>query len=133
MRVLLLVTGLGQLALAIGSLVLPRLLRWREDTARLQPLTRQVFWVYAVYILGTNLCLGTLTTVAPDLLLDRSPLARLVAGYGGAYWGGRLLVQLVWYHGLAPAGRRYAVASVAFTLAFVLWTAVYGAVTFDLW
>jgi hypothetical protein len=133
MRFLLLVTGLGQLALALGSLLLPRLLRWREQTARLEPLTRAVFWVYAGYILGTNLCLGGVTTFAPDLLLDRSPLARLVAGYAFFYWGARLLIQCVWFRGLAPKGRGYALADLAVTLGFLLWTAVYGAVAFDLW
>lgn len=35
--------GLGQLALAAGSLALPRVLGWRTETAKLRPLTRHVF------------------------------------------------------------------------------------------
>ena len=130
---LLVFTGLGQLALALASLVLPHLLRWKEETARLQPLTARVFWVYAGYILGTNLCLGGLTAFAPQLLLDRSPLARAVAGYGAVYWGVRLIIQVVWFRGLAPEGRWYAIADLALMLAFALWSVCYGAVLFDLW
>jgi len=44
------VAGVGQLALIVASLAIPRVLRWREETAKLRPLTRQVFWTYAIYI-----------------------------------------------------------------------------------
>jgi len=130
---LLVLVGLGQIALALVSLMLPRILRWREETARLSPLTRRIFWVYAGYILGTNLCLGTLSAIAPQLLLDRSPLARLTSGYATAYWGVRLVIQFVWFRQVAPRGRGYALADLAVTLLFVLWTASYGAVLLDLW
>jgi hypothetical protein len=133
MHTLLLLTGLGQIALALASLFLPRVLGWRAQVARLAPLTGRVFWVYAAYILGTNLALGLLTVLAPQLLLDRSPLARFVAGYAGLYWGARLLIQLVWFRGVCPQGGWYAAADLAVTLAFALWTFSYGAVAFDLW
>lgn len=42
--------GVGQLVLIVASLAIPRVLHWKEDTARLRPLTRQVFWTYALYI-----------------------------------------------------------------------------------
>jgi len=133
MRALLVVTGLGQIALAIASLWLPRVLGWRAQTAALQPLTRRVFWVYAAYILGTNLCLGSLSAFAPALLLDRSPLARTVAAYATAYWGVRLLIQFVWFRGVAPQGTFYRTADLLVTLGFLLWTCCYGAILLDLW
>jgi hypothetical protein len=133
MRILLLVAGLGQIALALGSLWLPRMLRWREQVARLEPLTARVFWVYACYILGTNLWLGGVSALAPDLLLDRSALARVVAAYALVYWGARLLIQNLWFRGVAPKGRGYALADAAITLGFLLCTGVYGAIAFDLW
>jgi hypothetical protein len=133
MRSLLIFVGVGQIALAFASLVLPRVLKWREDTARLQPLTRRVFWVYAAYILATNLFLGGVTTFAPGLLLDRSPLARVVAGYAALYWAMRLVIQLAWFRGVAPKGVWYALADWAVTLAFALWAGSYALVLFDLW
>jgi len=45
---LLFVAGCGQIALIVGSLTIPRVRGWREDTAKLGTLTRQVFWTYAV-------------------------------------------------------------------------------------
>ena len=68
------VAGVCQLALISVSLAIPRVLRWREDTAKLRPLTRQVFWTYAIYIWCTNLAFG-LASLRPSWLLDRSPLA----------------------------------------------------------
>ena len=133
MRTVLVIVGLGQIALVLASLFLPRILGWRSQTARLEPLTRRVFWVYAAYILGTNLCLGTLTALAPDLLLDRSVLARFVAGYAAVYWGARLVIQFVWFRGVCPKGRWYAAADAAVTAAFGFWAASYGAILFDLW
>ena len=88
-------------------------LRWSEDTAKLRPLTRQVFWTYAAYIWATNVSFGLLSTLAPDALLDRSPLARIVCGYITAYWASRLLVQFFYFdRSQAPAGRFFKVAEV---------------------
>ena len=131
MRTFLILTGFGQLGLALASLFLPRILRWREQTQRLDTLTRRVFWVYAVYILVTNLCLGALSAFAPDLLLARTPLARCVAAYAGAYWGGRIVIQVFVFHPVKPKGRFYAFVDALFLLLFVSWTACYGVIVLD--
>ena len=127
MKTLLVVAGIGQLGLALGSLALPRVLRWSEDVARLRALTRQVFWTYASYIWLTNLCFATISMLGPDWLLDRSPLARAVAGYITAYWGARLLVQFLYFdRSAAPPGAHYKLAEAALVGLFVFFTAVYG-------
>ncbi len=127
MKVLLILAGVGQLGLALGSLALPRMLRWGDDTAKLRPLTRQVFWTYAAYIWVTNICFGAVSTFAPHWLLDRSPLARAVAGYIAAYWGARVLVQFFYFdRSEAPTGAFYKMAEVALVGLFVFLTAVYG-------
>lgn len=123
--------GLGQLALALGSLAIPHVLQWRADTARLRPLTRQVFWTYAVYIWATNLAMGLLSTLCPDALSDRSPLARAVCGYIALYWGARVLVQFVAFDRQdVPEGPlpRWAVllAEAALVLLFVACALGYG-------
>ena len=124
---LLVLAGLGQLALALVSLVLPRMLRWNDETAKLQPLTRQVFWTYASYIWVTNICFGLVSVLAPAALLDRSPLARVVTGYIAAYWGARVLVQFFYFdRSAAPPGAIYKVAEAALVGLFVFLTAVYG-------
>ncbi len=128
MKTLLVLAGIGQLALTLGSLALPRILRWKEDTAKLQPLTRQVFWIYAGYIWSTNVAFGLLSVLAPERLLDRTPLARAVAGFIAAYWGVRLLLQFVVLdRKSAPPGAVFRVAEGALVALFVGCTLVYGA------
>lgn len=127
MKALLVLAGLGQLVLALGSLALPRILRWGDDTAKLRPLTRQVFWTYASYIWVTNVCFGVLSTFAPHWLLERTPLARVLSGYITAYWGARVLVQFFYFdRSEAPPGALYKLAEVGLVALFVFLTAVYG-------
>lgn len=127
MKSLLMLAGVGQLGLALGSLAVPRVLRWHEDTSKLRPLTRQVFWTYAAYIWATNVSFGLLSTLSPDVLLDRTPLARVVSGYITTYWGARLLVQFFYFdRSQAPAGAFFKGAEVLLVALFGLLTAVYG-------
>ena len=127
MRTLLMLAGFGQLALALGSLAIPHILGWLEETAKLRALTRQVFWTYATYIWATHVSFGLVSTLAPERLLDGSPLARLVAGYITVYWGARLLIQFFYFdRSAAPPGALYTAAEVALVSLFVFLTGVYG-------
>jgi hypothetical protein len=127
MKTMMILAGLGQLGLALGSLAVPHVLRWSEDTAKLRPLTRQVFWTYAAYIWATNVSFGLLSAFAPAQLLDGSPLARIVCGYITAYWASRLLVQFFYFdRSQAPAGAFFKVAEAVLVALFACLTAVYG-------
>ena len=129
MRTLLVLAGLGQLALALGSLAIPRVLRWREETAKLRPLTRQVFWTYAGYILSFHVAFGLLSALAPGLLLDRTPLARIIAGFIAAYWGVRLTLQFFCFdRSERPPGALARLAETALVSLFLFLTVVYAAV-----
>ena len=127
MRILLMLAGVGQLGLALGSLGLPRLLGWREEMARLRPLTREVFWTHAGYIWAINVSLGVLSAFAPGLLLDGSPLARALGGFIAAYWGVRLLVQFLYFDRSArPDGLGYRIAEAALVMLFLALTGIYA-------
>jgi hypothetical protein len=119
--------GVGQLALALGSVAIPRVLGWREETSRLRPLTRQVFWTYAGYILCAHVAFGLLSALRPDLLLDGSPLAGLACSFIAAWWGARLALQLVVLDRSArPTGSIFVVAEGALVAAFAAFTAIYA-------
>lgn len=133
MTLLLVLAGLGQLALAAGSAAIPIVLRWREDTAKLRPLTRQVFWTYAGYIWTTNVAFGLLSTFAPRLLRDGSALARIVASYIFLYWAARIVIQFTYFDRTdAPPGRLTQFGEVALVGLFVYLTLVYGALALGL-
>lgn len=129
MRTLLVLAGAGQLVLAAGSLAIPRVLRWREDTAKLRPLTRQVFWTYASYIWATNVSFGLLSALAPAWLLERTPLARAVSAYIALYWTARVGIQFFYFdRSDAPPGTLTRLAEIALVSLFVYLSLVYGAV-----
>ena len=130
---LILLAGIGQLVLICASLAIPRVLKWKEDTAKLRPLTRQVFWTYAVYIWSINLAFG-LVSLRPDWLLDGSPLAACVTGLMAAYWIGRVLIQFFYFDRTdAPSGLHVKLAEVALVGLFVFLSLTYaGAVWFNL-
>jgi hypothetical protein len=122
--------GISQLVLIVASLAIPRVLHWREETARLRPLNRQIFWTYAGYIWGTNLCFGLLSTIRPDLLVDQAPLVGIVTAYMATYWGARLLVQFTYLdRSDAPAGWQYTMAEAALVSLFIFLTLVYMSAT----
>ena len=131
MHTLLLIAGVGQLALALASLAIPRLLNWRDETQKLDPLTRAVFWTYAGYIWATNVAFGLLSVAAPTWLLDGTPLARAVSGFIALYWGARVVIQLTAFGKYAPTGRGFRVAEMALVGLFVFLTVVYACVVFE--
>lgn len=119
--------GLGQLALAIGSLAIPRVLHWREEVAKLRPLTRQVFWTYAAYIWATNLSFGLVSTLASGWLLDRSPLAGAVSAFIALYWGARLVVQFAYFdRSDAPPGPLFRAGEWLLVGLFLILTVTYA-------
>ena len=118
--------GMIQLAIALASLAIPHELGWSEETKRLEPLTREVFWTYAVYIWSTNVALGLVSLMAATDLASGTVLARSVTGYALLYWGARLGIQLVCFGKHAPEGLRFKLAEGALTLAFAVLTAIYA-------
>jgi hypothetical protein len=124
---LLVAAGAAQLILVVASLAIPRLLSWRADLAKLRPLTRQVFWTYAGYIWVTNLSFGLLSTMAPELLLDRSPLAGFVCGFIAVYWGARVVIQFAYFDRTdVPKGRFFVVGEIVLVTLFAGLTVIYG-------
>ena len=128
LRTLVFLAGLGQIALILASLAIPRVLRFREEAAKMRPLLRQLFWTYAGYIFFTNLCFGLLSALAPGLLLDGSPLAAVVTGYITAYWTARVVIQFTYFdRSDAPPGAHVRLAEAGLVTLFVYLVAVYGA------
>ena len=125
---LIVAAGIGELGLVAASLAIPRALRWREDLARLRPLTRQMFWVYAAYIWCSNLAIGSVSTCAPRWLIDRTPLAGAVCSYIAMYWGARLLIQFAYLDRTdVPKGPQFVIGETALVGLFLHLTLIYGA------
>lgn len=131
-KTLLILAGVGQIVLAIGSTVIPKLLKWKEETAKLNKLTGQVFWTYAVYILTINFSFGLVSAFMPDALLDRSALAAAVTGFITLYWVSRLLIQFFYFdRNAAPKGKIFTLGEIALVGLFIFFTGVYGFAFFE--
>jgi hypothetical protein len=125
-----LLAGLAQLAIALTSILIPRLLNWHEQLQRVELLTRRIFWTYSGYILGIHIWFAALALGLQERLVDGTPLAALVTGFITVYWGVRVVGQFTWYD-RSVAGRRalFRVAEVLYVTAFVFVTAVFAAAT----
>ena len=124
---LIFIAGLAQLGIVIGSLAIPYVLEWREDTAKLQLLTRQVFWTCAGYIWATNLSFAIVSICSPESLVDSSFLTTAVTVFIATYWGARVIIQFVWFDKTdAPKGPLFLVAEIVLVSSFVFLTAFYG-------
>jgi hypothetical protein len=127
MKILVFLAGLGQLALVGASFMIPRLLHWREEIAKLRRLTQTVVTTYAFYIAGTNLAFGLLSVLRPEWLLDGSGLARAVAGFIAVYWGVRLVLQFTYYERKdAPKDLVFVFAESALAVLFLFCACIYG-------
>ncbi len=123
---LIVLAGIGQLVLAFASLAIPSVLGWPAETAKLRPLTRQVFWTYAAYIWGAHVAFGLLSVLAPAALLDGSLLARSVTGFIAVWWGVRLVLHFTWFDRSArPPGRLYALGEIGLVASFAAFSAIY--------
>jgi hypothetical protein len=124
---LILLAGVGQLCVVLCSLAIPRLLDWPRELLRLEPLTRQVFWTYAGYILATNLFFATVSMVASRALAGHSPLAAALTAFMALYWAGRLAIQFLFFHRSGAADTLlFRAAEVLYVCGFLFFTAVYG-------
>ncbi len=122
---LIVAAGIGQLLLAAGSLSIPHVLNWREKLQLLDPLLRRLFWVYAAYILGTNVALGIVSVAAAGSLLETSALAIAVNLYAFVYWTSRLIIQFAFFRELKPEGRFFVAAETALVALFLFLSATY--------
>lgn len=90
---LLFAAGIGQLCVLVASALVPFRLNWRSELAALPTLQRQMYWVYAGYVVLSIVALGTITLFNSAELAAGSPLAQAFSAYAAVFWGVRLLLQ----------------------------------------
>src|ERR1700676_392375 len=86
LKVLLILAGLFHFGLLLASFSVPRVLRWDQELAKVNSLTRQLVLVHGGFIVLTIIAFGVITLVAVDDLLSGSTLAGAVAGFIGIFW-----------------------------------------------
>ena len=87
------VVGVSHIALALAHVGIWRAFDWTREIARLSPLTARVFAVHTFFVAFVLAALGALLAFRADLVTTSSDFARLVLGFGVAFWCLRLLAQ----------------------------------------
>ena len=120
--------GLAQIALVFGSLAVPKILNWKTELAKVQPLIKQMFWTYAAYILLINLCFGLLSLFDFRELVNGSKLALLITGFIAVYWISRVLIQFFYFdRSNFPKGKWNNVGEIVLVVLFVFLSIAYSA------
>jgi hypothetical protein len=121
------VAGVLLLLLAALHPFMPARFRWKEELARLSLLNRQIFLVHVFFIGLVLVMMGALCAFAPELLVARGPLARLVLGAFAFFWLARLATQWLVYDRSLWRGQPFnTFVHGAFTLLWLYLVAVYG-------
>ena len=118
--------GIGHIALCLGSLYIPKALKWQTHLTTLPPLLKQMFWAYAGYILVINLCFGFISLFGSHELLNRSFLAEAITLFIGIYWLTRVAIQFFYFdRSQAPQGLIFSLAEVVLVGLFIAFTLAY--------
>jgi hypothetical protein len=125
---LILLCGFGHIALSVGSVFIPKALKWQQHLKSLQPLLRQMFWTYAAYILVINFCFGIVSLIATDEFLNGSMLAKSITFFISVYWFARIAIQFFYFErSEAPRGVIYTLGEIMLVILFASFTIVYFA------
>ena len=122
-----LLAGIAQIALALGSISIPQILNWKDKLTETDPLIRQIFWVYACYILVMNLSWGLLSVFNYKELASGSRLGTVITGFIALYWISRLLIQFFYFdRSNFPKGKWHQFGEIVLVSTFVFLTVTYA-------
>jgi hypothetical protein len=113
------------------NLAVPRRFRWRQETARLSLLNRQIFQAHAFFIVLTLALFSALLLTCSNALLVPSRLSRAVLLGLTIYWTARMLAQWVFYSPEIWRGNR--LNTVMHYLFSAIWIYVTAALVAALW
>jgi hypothetical protein len=121
------IAGALLFALAAMHIFLPRRLNWNEELSRLSLLNRQIFHVHTFFVVLVVALMGALSLFFGSLLIEPSPLARLVLAGLTCFWTLRLGFQWLVYDASLWRGNRFNTAAhLIFTALWAYLSLVYG-------
>ena len=127
MTELLFCAGLLHFGVLIASALVPQVLDWRRDLARITPLTRKLVWVYGGYVVGNIVFFGLLASLMPAALASGTPLARAICAFIAIFWTVRLSLQYrVLYARELVRGPVLVAGYHGLTLVFAFFAVVFG-------
>ena len=91
---LLVLGGVCHFGILLASALVPRVLDWKGELARISPLSRHVVWTHGLFIVLTIIAFGAISLANATTLAGGSALARWFCGFVAVFWLSRLVVQL---------------------------------------
>jgi len=119
--------GVVQVLIACSNFPAARVLDYRGNLARVDPMVREIFWVQNLYIEITLVGLALLCFFFAGDLAGQSSLGRACSGFLTFFWGLRLGLQLFYYN--RGARREHPLIDSVFLLAQVYLTGVFAVAT----
>jgi hypothetical protein len=125
MKALLEITGGLLIALALLHAVFPRYFRWKQETASLSLVTRQVLYVHTFFIAVTVFLMGLLCLTSAAELME-TPLGRRLSLGLAVFWFLRLGIQFFGYSSKLWRGKPFeTIVHIAFTLLWIWLTTLF--------
>jgi hypothetical protein len=87
------IAGICHFGILIASALTPKVLDWRNELRKLNPLSRHMIWTHGAFIVLTILAFGTVSVSLPEQISAGTPLARAIAAFIGIFWLARLAIQ----------------------------------------
>jgi hypothetical protein len=123
--------GLLQIVLSLGSLAIPRILKWKIELRKVPKLMSQMFWTYAAYILVINLSFGLISLFGVQEMMAKTFLAKALSVFIFLYWFARVLIQFFYFDTKsAPKGTIYKLGEIGLITIFIFLAVVYCWLTF---
>jgi hypothetical protein len=124
---LILIGGILHFGLLLASASVPRVLDWRRELEKLEPLSRQLVWVHGAFIVLIIIGFGAASLTLSNELAAGTLLARAVCAFIALFWAARLVVQFFVFN--AKPYLRSALLKLGYnglTAVFVYFAAVYS-------
>lgn len=119
------ITGFLLMVLGLAHAIFPRHFRWREETAGLSLLTRQILYIHTAFIGLTVFLIGLLCATCAQDLIGTSLGKRICLGLA-VFWGIRLVVQFFGYSPVLWRGKPFETAMhILFSLFWAFLTAMF--------
>jgi hypothetical protein len=126
LETLIVLAGAGQLCVLVASAMVPSRLGWRRELEKLPRLHRQMYRVYAGYVVLSIVAFGLLSLFNAREMAGGGRLARWLCGYIAVFWGVRLALQGVFDVKEHLTARWLRLGYHALTVLFVALTVIYG-------
>ncbi len=114
------VAGITHFGVLLAGVQAPKQLNWAEEVPRMSRFNQKILIVYYLFTGVTIVMFGSSTLYLRDEILDKDPVASLLALAIGVWWTARILVDIfIFDHKDWPEGKKYIVGHVVLTSGFV--------------